>query len=197
MSRKGPVTSDTSTIALGLAQIRVGSSSDNIGIDTATLSASDSIGALANTKFVGNTDWYKLESGFPLIEDYTTPIRESAHLECAFREITPLNVALAYGKDPASLPYSGYDVHSGEIPLGDRSAPDYVRMEAVYTYPNGTNHMYIVAPRSQVSASVEVDFAEEDAAAVPIVFEFKRADSEVDGGDAVWDNRPLGRIYWD
>jgi len=196
MSRKGPVTSDTSTIALGLAQIRVGSSSDNIAVDTATLSASDSIGALANTKFTGNTDWYKLESGFPLIEDYTTPIREGAQLECSFKEITPLNMGLAYGYDPLATPFSGYEVHSGEVPLGARSAPDYVRMEAVYTYPNGSNFMYIVAPRAQVSASVEVDLAEEDAAAVPVVFEFKRADSEMTGGDAVWDDRPLGRIYW-
>ncbi len=196
MARKGPVTTDTTTIALGLAQIRVGSSSDNIGTFDAALSASDSIGALANTKFVGNTDWYKLESGFPLIEDYTTPIRESAHLECAFKEITPVNIALGLGLDPAVSPYDGYEVHSGEVPLGDRSAPAYVRMEARYTYPSGTDYMDIIAPRAQVSASIEIELSEEDAAAVPVVFEFKRADSEVTGGDAVWDDSPLGRIHW-
>lgn len=198
MARKGPVAINTDAVALGLAQIRIGASLANIASTDAILTASDSIGSLANTRFVGNTDWYKLEGGFPLLEEYTTPIRESAQLECAFRETTPANLALAYGYDPAALPYSGYEAHSGEVPLGGRSAPAYVRMEAIYTYPNGTSHMYIIAPRAQVSASAEMDFAEEDAAAVPIVIEFKRADSELaSGGHAVWDDRPLGRIYWD
>ena len=197
MARKGPVTKDTSTIALGLAQIRIGASAANINDIHVALVASDSIGAMANTRFNGATDWFKLESGFPLIEDYTTPIREMAALECAFKEITPANMALAYGHDPASAPYSTMTVHSGSVPLGDRSAPDYVRMEAVYTYPNGTNFMYIVFPRAQVSAAVEIDLQSEDAAAVPCNIEGKRADSEVTGGSSVWDSKPLGRIYWE
>jgi hypothetical protein len=197
MARKGPVTKDTSTVALGLAQIRVGDSATNIGDIEPALVAADSIGALANTRFVGNTDWFKLESGFPLIEDFTTPIRESAGLECAFKEITPANMALAYGLDPNSGEYATMTVHSGEVPLGDRRAPDYVRMEAVYTYPNGINYMYIIFPRAQVSASVEMDLQSEDAAAVPIMFEGKRADSEVTGGHAAWDDKPLGRLAWE
>lgn len=194
MARKGPVTLDTSTIALGLAQIRIGASAANIATTTPVLTASDSIGAMASTRFVGNTDWYKLESGFPLIEDYTTPIRESAHLECAFKEITPVNMILAFGLDPDS--YSTFAVHSGEVPLGNRSAPAYVRMEARYTYPSGTDYMDIIAPRAQVSASIEMDFSEEDAAAIPITIEFKRADSEVSGGNAAWNSKPLGAIQW-
>lgn len=197
MARKGPVTVDTSTVALGLAQIRIGASAGNLASTDVVLTSSDSIGAMANTKFMGNTDWFKLESGFPLLEDYTTPIREQAALECSFKEITPANMALAYGLDPAAAPYDGYTAHSGEVPFGDRSAPDFVRMEAIYTYPNGTNHMNILFPRAQVSAAVEMDLASEDAAAVPITVEAKRADSEASGGNAVWDSRPMGRIYWD
>ena len=127
------------------------------------------------------------------MEDYVLPIRESAMLECAFKEITPQTMNYAYGVDATS----GYDeVHSGEVALGGRVAPDYVRMEARYTFPNGTNYMDIIFPRAQVMASVEVDLQTEDAAAVPITFEAKRADSEVSGGDAVWDDKPLGRIAW-
>jgi hypothetical protein len=196
MARKGPVTKDTSTVALGLAQIRVGPSAANIGSIAPVFTSTNSIGALANTRFIGNTDWFKLESGFPLIEDFTTPIREAAAMECAFKEITPLNFALAYGFDPDESPYDAMTVHSGEVPIGDRTAPDYIRMEADYTYPNGTNHMYIIFPRAQVSASVEVDLQSEDAAAVPITIEAKRADSEVEGGSAAWDDKPLGRIAW-
>lgn len=196
MARKGPITTDTTTVALGLAQIRVGSSSDNIADIHPALSSSDSIGALANTTWRGPTEWYKLESGFPLIEDFTTPIREAAHLECAFKEITPANVALAYGHDPNASPYSTMTVHSGEVPLGGRSAPDYIRMEARYTYPSGTDYMDIIFPRAQVSANPEAALAEADAAAITITFESKNASSDVTDGNAVWDDKPLGRIYW-
>ena len=190
MARYGPVTNDTSTVALGLAQIRVGSSSTNIANDSAALTSSDSIGALANTKFTGNTDWFKLESGWPLLEDYAIPIRESAMLECAFKELTPYNLALAYGLDPATYT----QVHSGEIPLGARTAPEYVRMEALYTFPNGSNTMTIIFPRAQPTSAVEVDLQTEDAAAVPLTFESKNASSNVTGGNAIWDDKPLGAI---
>ena len=193
MARYGPVATDTSTVALGLAQIRVGSSSDNIAKPGAELSASDSIGSLASTKFTGNTDWYKLEGGFPLIEEFTTPIREGAMLECAFREITPKSLALAHGTDIST---GTYTAHSGEVVLGGRSSPDYIRMEALYTYPNGTNTMTIIFPRAQVSANVEIDLQAEDAAAVPITFESKNASSDVSGGNAIWDDKPLGHIIF-
>jgi len=194
MARQGPIAKDTSTVALGLAQVRVGSSSDNINDIHPALSASDSLGSLANTRFVGNTDWYRLEGGYPLIEEYVAPIREAAHLECGFREVTPFNMALAYGVDPTDGSYSA--VHSGEVALGNRTAPDYVRMEAVYTFPNGSNTMTIIFPRAQVMASIEVDLQAEDAAVVPITFEGKNASSDVTGGSSVWDAKPLGRIAW-
>ena len=196
MARKGPVIKDTSTAALGLAQIRIGDSATHIAEVHPQLSASDSIGGLASTTWRGPTEWAKLESGMPLIEDYTVPIREAAQLECAFKEITPANVALAFGHDPNVAPYDTMTVHSGEVPLGGRVAPDYVRMEARYTYPNGTNFMDIIFPRAQVSADPEMALAEADFAAMTIIFESKNASSDVSGGNAVWDNKPLGRIVW-
>ena len=193
MSRKGPVTTDVTSIALGLAQIRVVVSAANIGSIGPVCVASDSIGSLANTKFIGATEYFRLEGGFPLLEEFTTPIRESARLECAFREISPKNIAMAYGIDPTS----GYtDTHSGEVVRGGRTTPAYVRMEAEYTYPDGTNKMTIIFPRAQVSADLEIDLQSEDAAAVPVVFESKNASSDVDDGHAVWDDMPLGRISW-
>ena len=303
MARTGPVTKDTSTVALGLAQIRVGPAAANVGNINRVLNSIDSIGALASTKFTSNVDYWKLESGFPMLEDLTIPIRESAMLECAFKEVTPKNLALARGLDPftgggtltpeatsvvqsadpaaaigaasnitVDQTYGKVDVytitmlsgtsyrvesynngplqddgatdvgtdenfsfdgvntaitilantlsgtltagdtfrfvvyddgsdyadnHSGAIGLGNLKAPDYIRMEAVYTYPNQVNHMYIIFPRANVTASTELDLQAEDNANVPLSFEAKRADSEVDGGDVVWDTMPLGRIYFD
>jgi hypothetical protein len=89
------------------------------------------------------------------------------------------------------------DNHTGSIALGQMSAPAYIRMEAVYTFLTGDHHMYIIFPRANVVSSVELDLQAEDAAAVPITFEAKRSDSEVDGGNAVWNASTLGRILFD
>lgn len=197
MARTGPITTDVSTVALGLAQIRVGASSTYIGNQHDMLVVGDSIGALSMTRFIGNADWFRLESGYPLVEDYTIPIRETAALEVGFKQITPMNMGMAYGNDPNASPFSTYAVHSGEVKLGARGEPDFVRMEAIYTYPNGTNKMYIIAPRAQVINNVEMDLAAEDAVAVACMFEFKNADSNISGGSSTWDDSSLGRIYWE
>lgn len=102
MARSGPVTKDTSTIALGLAQIRVGKSAANINQTQSVLTAADSMGAMASTKFTSNVEYWKLQSGFPQLEDMVLPLSESAALECEFKEITPRNLAIARGLDPFS-----------------------------------------------------------------------------------------------
>jgi len=302
LQRSGPVTTDTSTVALGLAQIRVGRSAPNIANSGAVLTSSNSIGALGNTKFASTVDYWKLESGFPQLEDMSLPLRESAAMETSFKQLSPFNVALARGIDPladidadiyeqysnttsgtttwettpitvdndggvideewtvvftspstytvygrntgkvgtgdepvgsefaptndtnpyftvpasfftgswatdetyvfVTTPYlegtAAYaDAHSGEIKLGALQAPAYVRMESIYTYPDMTHHMYVIFPRANVTSSLEVDYQAEDAVVPPMTFEAKRADSEVTGGHATWDEMPLGRIYWD
>ncbi len=293
--RTGPVTKDTSTVAVGLAQIRVGLSATNVATATPVLTSADSMGALADTKFNTTAEYWKLESGFPALEDLSIPLKEAASLECSFKEITPRNMALARGIDPFSVgagwTFSGvtkiksaagvvdttkpvgtsgagtivdtftitftsataYGVtamsgvtvggtgaigsasaftiaaaaaftipanfitgtiasgdvfrftitkdgyannHAGTIGLGGLKAPEYVRMEAVYTYPNGTNTMTIIFPRANVTSSMEIAFQAADNAAPAITFEAKRADSEVSGGSAAWDEMPLGVIVF-
>lgn len=297
MPRTGPLTKDTSTIALGLAQIRVDSAAPSIAVNTIALPEAKSMGALASTKYTSTVDYWKLLSGFPQLEDMSIPLREACMLECEFKEITPYNLALARGIDPggakaatvtnlgsateagtigtspitvgatagpvndtfnvvftSSSAYTVYgqatgsigsgtvsaqfapdnggnpfftipanfftgtwaagetftfrtsayvasgaydDNHSGSINLGGLVAPEFVRMEAVYTFPNGINHMYIIFPRANVTSSMELDLQAEDNANPPITFEAKRADSQTAGGHATWDNAPLGRIYFD
>ena len=193
MARKGPVTRNASTAAAGLAKILVGPSAANKANTAQVLNTTTaSIGALANTRFRGNTDWLKLESGFPLMEDYAIPIRESAALECSFKEITAYNMNLAYGLDPAAYT----STTSGEVLLGSRSAPVYVRMEAIYTYPD-LHTMTMIFPVAQVTSAIEMDLPQEDWAAVPITFESKNASSDnTTNGHAVWDSCPLGVIRW-
>jgi hypothetical protein len=191
LTRTGPLTKNPQAVALGLAQIRVGAAAINIASVAPVLVPANSIGALANTKYAGKTDFWKLESGFPLLEDFTLPIREAVALDCAFKELTIANLALARGIDPTTL-----DEYDDSIALGGLVAPDYVRMEAVYTFPNNQMQMIIIFPRANVTSSMNVDFKATDAADVAISFEAKRGDSGVTGGDAVWDTMPLGTILF-
>lgn len=191
--RTGPVTKDTTSVALGLAQIRVGLASTYIGQINPVLAAVNNLGALANTKYTGAVDFFKLESGFPMMEDAVFPLRETAMIECSFKEITPYNMAIARGLDPTSYT----DNHYARLPIGTMATPVYLRMEAVYTFPDGVNKLYIIFPRCQIVANQELDFQAEEPAAVPIQIEAKRADSEVTGGHVIWDDMPLGCFLWD
>jgi hypothetical protein len=191
LTRTGPVTRNPQAVALGLAQIRVGPATANIGSITPVLLSTDSIGAMASTKFNGDTTFWSLESGFPLLEDLSIPIREKCELECAFKELTAKNLAMARGIDPSTL-----DEYDDSIALGGLTAPAYVRLEAVYTFPDAKSQMVIIFPRANVTSKMEIDLKAEDSAAIPLTFGAKRADALVSGGNAVWDANPLGLILF-
>jgi hypothetical protein len=193
MARTGPITKDPTTIALGLADVRVGVSSTYIGQIAAILPAAKSIGTLANTKFISTVEVYRLLSGYPMLEDAVYPLSEIAAFELAFREITPANMALARGLDPADYTAA----HTGQIALGNIASPVSVRIEIIYTYPDGLNTMIFIFPRAQITAAIEMDFAPEEPAAVAVRAESKRADASIAGGHTIWDGKPLGLIVWD
>jgi len=100
MGRTGPITRDASTVQLGLSQIRVAPADTYIATATPALTNLDSMGAMASTAFTSETEYWDLESGFPLALDATYPLRETNMLECAFREISPKNLAIARGMNP-------------------------------------------------------------------------------------------------
>jgi hypothetical protein len=203
MARSGPVTKAADTVPIGLAKVLVNADwiSSFESRDKTLNDIEDTLGALDSSSFNSEVDFWRLESGFPIMEDKVVPLRERASFELEFKEVHPRNMALARGADP-----SGYnELHSGEIKLGNLSNPAYVRMEAVYTYPNQTNHMYFIFPRAQVTSSASISFAQEDNPNVPVTIEAKRADSEVQEvqeSDAItekdtWDDAPLGIIKFD
>jgi hypothetical protein len=92
----------------------------------------------------------------------------------------------------------GYDsVSSGEIKIGDLKAPDYLRVEGYYVFPNATNTMTVIFPRAQARTdNGEIAFAADTNAAVSITFEATPADSTMSGGNAAWDSMPLGRVVF-
>ncbi|MDY0324790.1 MAG: hypothetical protein RBQ87_01285 [Candidatus Cloacimonadaceae bacterium] len=307
----GPVTKFAKAWALGLIQVRVGSSADHIATIGPALTSAFSVGALASTKFMMTAEFYKQRSGFPLREDGAIPLSDAAAIQGGFREITPWTMALARGLDPTgsiaatvaevrkvttlgttdatkviavtdatpadwapisdtwvvaftgatagsiyglktglvhtfvaldsamapvdgdtnkyfSIPASYFtgtwaagDVYvfnttklataggsaypgdpddweaaSPAIGLGGLVSPLDLRIEGVYTYPDGVSQMVMIFPRGQVAASVDIDFAEQDPAAIPVQFDAKTASSENAAGSAVWNNMPLGQIVW-
>jgi hypothetical protein len=198
-AQTGPLTKDTASLALGLAQIRVaaahctaGSGAGAVYVSGAMLSGANSIGAIASTRLTIEREYYTHEAGFPLLEDMQLPIREKAQLECAFEEVKVANMMLAAGKSPSD---------TGAVLLGGLKAPVFVRMEAVYQFPTNSK-MVIIFPRAQVVSNTEIEFQKEQAANVPITFKAGRAESgiisggQVSWGSSVWDTCPLGQIYF-
>lgn len=192
MARYGPVTTDPSQAFVGLLQVRVGASAANIATPTEVLTASDSIGCLADTKFTGNTEWLRLESGWPKLLDTSVPLSEAAALEGTLRQLSPANIAMAYGLDPVDYT----EAHSGEIKLGGKSTPQMLRVEAVGTFNDKVHTMTFIFPRAQAVSSCEIVYADSDWAGVPFTLEANNSSSDVTGGNAVWDNMPLGRIVF-
>lgn len=192
-SSSGPITKSTESLALGYAQIRIGESLKNIKSLVSVLTEENSIGSLVQTDFANAIETWKHSSGFPLKEDLTIVTSETASFTCQFEEITPFNMALASGKEP----WAFTDPRVGEFALGTAVAPAFIRMEAVYTFPDGKSTMTVIFPRAQVSSSTELALQADDSAKSSMTFESKRADEGVEGGDAVWNNAPLGKVIWE
>ena len=57
------------------------------------------------------------------------------------------------------------------------------------------NTMTIILPRAQATCALDLDYAQDEATAVPLVFESMAASSEA-GGSSAWDSMPLGRAVW-
>ncbi len=297
MARSGPVTRDSSTVQLGLSKILIGRSAPHMAITTPVLNeVTDSMGAMANTSFNGESEYFDLESGYPLGLDATFPLRENNSLECAFKEITPKNLAISRGMDPFAdisatvtlidsvtvgggvsgsitvddlggvttetftvvftsttafavygtvtghvgdgtistefAPQNGSedyfvipanyfdanwltdetyvfattaflsgssafgDAHSGSVALGTITAPKFMRVEAVYTFPNGVNKMTIIFPRANAVSSLAIDNQAEDVAAVTLSLKSTTASADADGGNAAWNAMSQGQILF-
>jgi len=88
------------------------------------------------------------------------------------------------------------DDYNGELPLGRGQASDYFRVEAVLAFPWPTHKMYYILPRAQSVASLDIDHPEGGEPSVPVILKANQATSLVVGGDAVWDDAPLGKVHF-
>ena len=80
----------------------------------------------------------------------------------------------------------------GEIGFGAVRQPEKLRIEAVFTFPDGLHGFYVIMPRAHMTSSMELNFAEADEGNIPISIESTSASADVSGGHAVWDDKPIG-----
>jgi hypothetical protein len=99
---RGPVTQEVNARPLGLLQVRLGPSALHIATNTPVLNSTNSVGALASTKFSNTKEYYKFTSGFPAQTDGQEPTSIMTTIEAAFLEFKPFTFALASGKSPFS-----------------------------------------------------------------------------------------------
>lgn len=295
----GPRTKSPQSLAIGLMEVRVGPAAANIGTTTPVLTTDHSLGALSSASYSFNREYYEHMSGFPMIKDLVLPTQETQQIVVEFEELTPKNLAILQGIDPAAagsawvgegykvvastsgtyntaddidggtdaeedtyrvifLTATTYSVYSdtrgklvgdqtgegltsaastftdgtdelivipsgfftgtwaaddlftfymvkqgydsataGEIKIGALKAPDYIRVEGAYVFPNGVNKMTVIFPKAQARSDAgEIAFATDTNAAVSMTFEATPADSTVTGGNAAWDTMPLGRVVF-
>jgi len=293
---QGPIIRDSKNIPIGLMQIRIHKSSPYIAQTGAVLTATHSIGGMAKTDFMNSVEFKEIVSGFPEVRATMIPIKESFNIECAFREFSPLNFALAKGIDPfADVPATitagesnttagtisgvvvldvddlggvvtdewtvvftsatafkvfgketGYvatganlttevsPAHAalgdyfvipanfftgtwaaddtftfkttafeegdtafatpyvGNIGFGAMAAPKFLRVEGIYTFPDQEHAIQLIMPMAQVTSSIAANFSNTDETNTPMTIGANSASGDVVGGNAAWNDYPLG-----
>ena len=84
------------------------------------------------------------------------------------------------------------DPKDGIIHLGAAKASEYVRVEAIYTFPTRDFHMVVIFPKASASSNMEIAGAESDESPSAVTFKANPAD----GDNAAWTDGPLGRIVF-
>lgn len=149
-----------------------------------TLTRDGDIVAIIATAFFGGTTTAADVYSLVVTSSTLLTIASSAFVNGTF--VTGHTLAIPITKDAA---------HSGSIGLGDLTSPVFLRVEVVFTYPNG-KILTAIFPRCNVTSSVELDGQAEDFASSPVKFEAKRADDAIAGGLSLWNVNPLGRLHF-
>lgn len=190
MAQQGPIGINTSRYQVGLMQIRVTpTTTANTAQSGEILTSSSSIGSLANTSVTFEDNILEHESGFPQLTDAVVRVGRKASIKCEFEELTRQNLALALGQNPSS-----YTNLSGTVPIGDLASVNYIRIEGVITYPDGTTTTAVIFPRALATIDGDLSFSKDGFASASITFKSNVSSSDNASGNVVWNNNPLGII---
>lgn len=190
----GPDLKNVNVIPIGFGDILVDISSTHIAqTDPQLTHTSHGLGAMAAAEVVATITTFMVQAGNPQTIAEVIPVAEGLVLNCGFHEKTLRNLAIARGLDPTT--WDGGTSGSGEIPLGNITAPVDLRVEGVFLFPDGTKNV-IIFPRAKVIPNVTLGSIADAPTEVTIGFQALIADSNAPGslGNAVWDTKPLGAI---
>lgn len=188
----GPDLKNTGITPIGFADILIDLASQHITSTDPVLTHSEhSLGAMANTAVTGEVPLHNIMGGNPQRIAEIIPVGESFGLEISFIEKSIRNIAFAAGLDPNQ--FGGGDNLSGEIQIGNITAPVEVRVEAHWLLPDGINKLVLILPRAQVQPNLAMGSAADAPVEKAVVVTSLPADSTApSGGNAVWDAKPLG-----
>lgn len=91
-----------------------------------TMLSGNHIGSIKDAKVTISREYLKHESGFPVATDLTVPVKEGITIEGKMEEMSPYNLALAFGLDPLSYSATTATFNGGNLVL-----PATVQMWAV------------------------------------------------------------------
>lgn len=168
------------SISLGLAELYLGDSDSLITQTTRVLTSTNYFGAKTDVSFSCSREYvkrYETDGNIQFLMDHLLT-RVDISISIQFIEIYNKTISYALGGN-------GIDTDL-MAPLIDD--PVKLRAELVFTYPNKTNQMILIFPRTQiVTPDFDLTFNSEDAMAAPLVIKALRTDNEN------WSTRPLGK----
>lgn len=183
MSLIGTRPKEEVNLFFGLAELYIGDSATNLSSTTPILSEDNYFGCLANVSFSINKtfiDRYESEGGVKILSEII--LHESSfEIDVDFVELSQKSLSYALGG-------SGSDTNILDNLF---SSPSDVRAELIFTYPNKTNQMSLILPKSKViTDSVTFDFLPEEPMAVPMKIVPLKCD------DVAWTTNKLGKIIF-
>jgi len=171
----------TDNIAIGMGKIYIGDSSTYIGTFDQALSSSDYFCGLTSVSAAINKESIQrnsTESGIKIPVE-TKVVSASVVLSVSFIEVNRKTLSYALG-----------GINSDTNIFNDLlSDPNDLRVELVFTYPNGSNQMVFILPKCNISTpDLQVVFNEQG----PITPKLMITNLYYSSG--VWSSDPYGRV---
>jgi len=183
MSLTGTRVKETESLFFGLAELFIGDSATNETSTTAVLAETNYFSCLSSVSFIVNKEFinrYGYTLSMKTIIDHLL-VGSSLEVNVEFIELTQKNLSYSLGGDGTGTNFLTTLFIQ----------PTALRLELVFTYPNKTNSMTLVFPKTKVIApSVLFDFESESPMKVPMTF------SVLPSTVAEWATIPMGKAIF-
>jgi len=183
MSLVGTRLKDSESLFFGFAELFIGDSASNESSTTAVLVEDDYFSSMAEISFTVSKKFikkYGTHLGTKILTDIAL-LGSEFEVTATFVELTEKNLSLALGGD-------GTDTNILDNLF---SQPESLRVELIFSYPNKTNTMTLILPKTKIETSnIEFSFEAEEAMQLPIKI------TPLKSTNSAWSSNPLGKIIF-